>query len=386
MVIAELTQTAGSSAASIPVTSILLWTSFSLAYVILLAPLALYLTTGWAHRRSDFYDSFTEDAIKSYFHAFHPVLPQDPLKCKEQFKDYYMAQFGRSRFFWPAFLFAASALVLIFWEALSVADLITGIPIAPGKLPIMAVLATAGAVMWILYDAIKRWYALDITPADIYWWCFRLMIAVPMGYAMAAFVSAAMGNAVAFLLGVLPTGELLSLGRRLANRQFGGNNSESGQISELQTLCGVDARAAERFEAEAITTILQLAYVDPIRITIRTGFTYSYVVDCICQALLWIYVKSDGDKLRQSGLRSAYEVLDLYLDLNDEASKEKAGKVLAEAAAAIGSPPTSLANMLEQVALDPYTVFLYLSWSGTKIGDLTPDQKKLILGSGSQAT
>ena len=45
----------------------------------------------------------------------------------------------------------------------------------------------------------------------------------------------------------------------------------------------------ERYKDEGITTICGLAYADPIDLTIRTNFDFNYVVDCVSQALMWIY-------------------------------------------------------------------------------------------------
>ena len=67
---------------------------------------------------------------------------------------------------------------------------------------------------------------------------------------------------------------------------------------------------AERFKDEGVTTISGLAYADPIDLTIRTNFDFNYVVDCVSQALMWIYFgkKKDYAKLFPLSLRGAQEV------------------------------------------------------------------------------
>jgi hypothetical protein len=156
---------------------------------------------------------------------------------------------------------------------------------------------------------------------------------------------------------------------------MGFGDSQDNPVSELQSLQGIDLRKAEIFAAEGITTILQLGYCDPIRLTIRTGLSYSYVVDCTCQALLWIYVNKNISTLANGGLRSAYEVLALYLDLENPAEKQQADQVVREMAEAIKCPESSFRNLIAQVAEDPYTRFLYLSWSGITKEDLNGAQQ-----------
>jgi hypothetical protein len=170
----------------------------------------------------------------------------------------------------------------------------------------------------------------------------------------------------------------MSIARRIATQKLGFADSENREVSELQSLQGIDITKAEQFYAEDVTTILQLAYCDPIRLTIRTGLSYSFIVDCTCQALLWIYTEKDTAILRNSGLRSAYEVLDLGLSLEDPNEKESAEQVIRESAVALSRPESSLRNVFEQVATDPYTQFLYLSWSGVTKDQLSEKQNELL--------
>jgi len=268
--------------------------------------------------------------------------------------------------------------LLLSWIALSVPDLLLSGKVGDGGFPALAMTAVMGAYMWVLFDEITKWYRSDLSPADVYWWSFRFAIAVPMGYAMRDIFTPGLAMPLAFVLGAFPTAKLMSIARRVATRKMGFADSEDREISELQSLQGIDVIKAEQFSDEGITTILQLAYCDPIRLTIRTGLSYSYIVDCICQALLWIYTEKDTVMLRKNGLRSAYEVLYLCLDLSDLSKKQDAEQVIREAAKAINIPETSLKNVFMEVAEDPYTVFLFLSWSGMTNENFNDDQQKIL--------
>jgi len=53
----------------------------------------------------------------------------------------------------------------------------------------------------------------------------------------------------------------------------------------------------------------QLAYYDPVKLTMQTNIDYDYIVDCVSQALLFVYVGKDSlEKLTRQGIRGAYEM------------------------------------------------------------------------------
>jgi hypothetical protein len=91
-----------------------------------------------------------------------------------------------------------------------------------------------------------------------------------------------------------------------------------------------------------------------------------------------VYVEKDIEQLRKSGLRSAYEVLDLWLDLDVPEKKATALDVITQTATAMNRPTVLLNNILTQVALDPYTEFLYLSWSGLTAEDFNDEQRRTL--------
>jgi hypothetical protein len=354
------------------------WGAVALLFILILTPAIVFLGSGWHVRRRDIIEGFTDEAIQSYFSTFHPQVTLEKGVFREQFNKYYRSQFGRSRFILPLLLFTCLVGLALCWSALSMPDLLQFGKVSDGEFPTLAIIAVMGAYMWILFDEITKCYSNDLSPGDIYWWCFRLAIAVPMGYSIRGILKDDVAMPVAFLLGAFPTAQLMSIARRIATRKLGFADSENRDVSELQSLQGIDVPKAEQFAAEGITTILQLAYCDPIRLTIRTGLSYSYVVDCTCQALLWIYTEKDTVILRKSGLRSAYEVLDLWLNLEEPDEKERSEEVIRDTAQALSRPETSLRNVLKQVALDPYSLFLYLSWSGATKDQLNEKQRQIL--------
>src|SRR5579883_887435 len=151
-----------------------LWGAVSLLCIFLLLPTEEFLCSGWKRRRRDIVDGFSETAIQSYFCAFHPSeTGGKPDEWRKKFDQYYSAQYGRRRFLLPFLLMAGIAGLLFCWIGLSLPSLIETGSIGAGQFPILATLAVLGACMWILGDEITRWYCGNLSPADIYWWCFR---------------------------------------------------------------------------------------------------------------------------------------------------------------------------------------------------------------------
>lgn len=355
----------------------LIWIALVILYLLLLALPLMFLCIGWETRRRNIVNGLTESAMKSYFRAFHPQLQVNPDKVKEQFEVFYAHEIGRRRFLWPFLLLAALLGLIFFWAAPSIHDLLQYESVDSGKLPALAILAIAGAYMWVLFDAIRRWYSSSISPAEIYWWSFRLVIAIPMGYAVKDIFSEDFSPALVFLLGALPTAELMSMAKRVASQKLKFTEADGTEISELQKLQGVDIRAAETFTAEGVNTMLQLAYCDPIRLTVRSGFNYSYVVDCTCQALLRIYVEDEIETYRKYGLRTAFEVLNLWRALKNPDTEAEAQLFIGQIAQALGRSEEAVENILGEVAQDSYTQFLYLSWSGLTEADMSASDREV---------
>ena len=120
------------------------------------------------------------------------------------------------------------------------------------------------------------------------------------------------------MLGAFPTGTLFTIARRLASTQLGVADDPQGQGLELEQLQSISKTNAERFYDEGIATIVQLAYTDPIDLTIRTNFDFTYVVDCFSQALLWIYFTDKSKGLAMYSLRGAQEVSSLMNSLQPD--------------------------------------------------------------------
>jgi hypothetical protein len=241
----------------------------------------------------------------------------------------------------------------------------------------LATSALAGAFVWIISDEIDRLRRRDFTTSDVYYYIFRILLSIPFAWALASLdLGIVKGVPIAFFLGAFPTTTLFTGARRIVNKYTQlGDDPDSGKL-EIEKLQSVGKEIAERYKDEGVSSICQLAYADPVDLTIRTNFDFSYVCATIAQALLWLYLNEDQIKaVSIFSLRSSYEVRSLWADLHNKDAKIKADAdaTLKAIVAALQPPaapqqpnptitPESLSAMLYQVACDPYTIFLVNIW------------------------
>lgn len=134
---------------------------------------------------------------------------------------------------------------------------------------------------------------------------------------------------------------------------------------DLLRLDGVNKPLAERLANEDITSIVQLAYCDPIQLAMRSNLSFNAVVDLVSQALAWVYIGDKLAALRPLGIRGAYEIRQLIDQLvsNDANARDAANKIVPTVASTLGLDVERVWFVLRQVAYDPYTDFIYSTWS-----------------------
>jgi hypothetical protein len=131
-------------------------------------------------------------------------------------------------------------------------------------------------------------------------------------------------------------------------------------------LQGINKSIVERLSNEDITTITQIAYCDPVRVTMRSNLTFNFIIGCVNQSLAWLYLTEQLNTIRPFGIRGAVEIKCLMMDFDDEGtgadeigSRAKAIALMSQIAVAVKQSPEILEFAFRQIAEDPYTVFLY---------------------------
>jgi hypothetical protein len=228
--------------------------------------------------------------------------------------------------------------------------------------PWVTILAAAGAYTWILHDMISRVRQNDLVTSDINSATLRLLLAVPLAHALASNLQPPLSVAIGMFLGAFPSDTIMKFLRRQATEKLGmGDESNVSPKSQLEYLHNVNTAIAERFADEGTTMICQLAHCDPISLTMRCGMTFSFVTDCVSEALAWIYLPEGRmDAARSYGLRGASEIFDLVQDLSNESEHVRQGarKTLNGFASKIELDPDVVIGLLMQVADNPHTLFL----------------------------
>lgn len=343
---------------------------FVLAWCFILVPPIVYLLTAWRARHDHLMACFSDEAIKMYSKKFFGIDAGSETNFRERFSREFHRTFGRRHYIVPlVFLGLISGVglalvinVLLFWLNMKPECI---------NIPPLAVSAFLGAYSWITYDQLNRFRVRDYTRHDLYFYSYRFLLAVPLGWFIASIFDPHFKLLVAFFLGSFPTTTLFKIGRRFINQKMGQTlgvssiSDENGTKSELEQLQGINRPEAERFADEGITNNLQLAYCNPIQITIRTNFDFEYVIDCISQALLWLYIGkhagSNMEKLRLLGLRGAHEACALYFMLHSDREdvRKMATANLKEIVKILGTSEEAFEKTLVEVSEDPYTQFVF---------------------------
>ncbi len=348
---------------------IVAWLLGALLLLLLVAPTAIFLKVNWTRRCQEILSGVTSKkdiALKDYFNWFHQSFePGKP--PAERFALYYDSLYGRKHFLIPFAMFIVISAVLIFvcdsWfiQAIKYKMNISERPEA------VAVFAILGAFLWISVDHINKWWHSELSHRDLFLASLRMIMAVPIAFSLTRILGEGADAALptAFILGAFPLGALLSMFRKIGRQKLNVADAEERGGSELIKLQGIDAAMAERFAAENLTTICQLAYSDPIRMTIRTNLGFSYIVDLIAQALLMIYSGESYKKWLQLGLRGGFEVTNILdgLENGDPQEVTDSEQIIKELAGSLGISPSAVRNIMWEVANDPYMEFIYASWT-----------------------
>lgn len=349
-----------------------------------LIPVGHYLAFGWPARKRQIVSRLSNQSIGYYRMAF---CPESDFTDNSGFAKEYDKRYGRPLFTAPILLLALALLVLTYFCVLWV--LTHDWASAQEGTAKIAIFSLAGAYMWITYDLIFRARQNDIVTSDINRATLRLLISLPFGFAISAFAGVMTGStvtlstgALAFFVGAFPTDTVLKFMRRTAAvpLKLDADTSEDG-VQQLKKVDGITVPVAERFIDEGVKTLVQLAYADPIALSIRSGMDFSFVLICCSRAMVRSYFDDDQMKIVQKyGLRSGFEVKTLndillaYDELQEQAkakgepppspslTQAAAQRQLRAFANALTMDEDSTRFILDQIAEDPYTQFVWWMW------------------------
>ncbi|MCX7298418.1 MAG: hypothetical protein NTU64_16495 [Hyphomicrobiales bacterium] len=231
--------------------------------------------------------------------------------------------------------------------------------------PITAVSAAiAGGYTFVASDFIARVQRGSLSRADILRGALRMAVSIPVGLAFGQ-LNKDFAVFIAFGVGIFPLEALTTILRRVLDDKLKLQSDVDSVPDRVALLSGIDRPIAERLQDADITTVPQLAWCDPIQLTMRTNLSFEFVSDIVGQSLAWVYLRDKLAVLQAFGLRGAYEIYVLMDELNSRNASEKAKalKALKEAAEAVKMPMDGLRYAFYQIAEDTSTKFIYDSWS-----------------------
>jgi hypothetical protein len=240
------------------------------------------------------------------------------------------------------------------------------------RLPL--VMALWGAFVWSLYEILSRRKSGDLTPVELYEVAFRLVSAVPLGYASALLVPESVAAFMAFAVSALPLRDIRQIVRKQSLQKLSESPTSSSSLSSKgylgEALSGMGNDTLARLQELNIETVLDLAYADPIRLVIKTGVPIQLALSWIDQALLAVYVLELKPKFEKLGMPCALDICEFYtrncFDIATGQDKDwRNNQAVKDLSAKLDIPMENLVpQLLRSIFDDPHTQFLVRVWYG----------------------
>jgi hypothetical protein len=247
---------------------------------------------------------------------------------------------------------------------------LTGATDGIAKVPLEIVMAVAGAYSWSIFEIHGRTRSRDLTPEDLYDVSLRFLVAVPVGYAGSLLAVDKVSAAFAFVVTALPLRDMRLFMRQTFYKKYG--SVSDSRDAETQghlrvSLQGMGDETIARLQELNITTYLDLAYADPVRLMAQTGFSFREILTWIDQALLRVYAGPNTTKLWRLSLPCALDAWEYYQDHfhDPKTNKERPwqrDQAVADLAQALDLPVTSLPELFKRIYADPHVAFLAKLW------------------------
>ena len=132
---------------------------------------------------------------------------------------------------------------------------------------------------------------------------------------------------------------------------------------------GLSDQTLSRLSELRISTALDMAYCDPIKVMVQSGFSLPVIIDWVDQSLWALYAGELKSKINKLGIRCSLDVCEFVdLHLRDENGKKRGvlegdNKAAVEAMAkAMDSDPVLLKDLMFRIDVDPQVLVLRRLW------------------------
>lgn len=247
----------------------------------------------------------------------------------------------------------------------------------PARLPGPIIMALVGGYIWGVFQICARSRSSELSPDDLYEIDLGLLAAVPVGVAFSLVTADVYGlrSFMAFAASAFPLRDVQRLFRQYATRKAlessdsGDSTSRPAELHLGTTIEGLSDQTLARLSELRISTVLDMAYCDPIRVMVQTGFPLPVIIDWVDQSLWALYAGDLKSKIDKLGIRCSLDVCEFVdLHLRDDKGTKRtvvdgANKAALDALAqAMGSDAVLLQDLLFRIYCDPQVVVLRKLW------------------------
>ena len=248
----------------------------------------------------------------------------------------------------------------------------------PERMPLVVIMALAGGMVWTIQQVMTRIYDGELGPPDLQEIMVGLLAAVPIGYAF-SLVTEDLNQLrafMAFAAAAFPVRETARMIRQFATRRMLGSTEAAARRPTERHLGsaidGVSDEALARLAELRIVTALDIAYSDPVKIMVQTGFALPVIIDWMDQAIWALYIGDKKSELNRLGIRCSLDVAEFVdMRLRDDQGKRiespdelsPGDKAALDAVAAkMGENSRLVMDLFFRISNDPQVVVLRHLW------------------------
>ncbi len=240
------------------------------------------------------------------------------------------------------------------------------------RVPLETIAGLAGALIWGIYDVLRRFESVELSPVALHQVWLRMLVASVLAPILSKPFADPLKATVAFAVGAFPVKELLELvkGQARDRLKFSGSLQPAEQPT-LHRLQGLSESMIERLLAEGFESAEHLATADPIKLLMRTNIEWKTILDLIDQAILLDYFPDNAELLRPCGIRGAIELATIQEDLDseDNGARAQAQKLVLSIASVLKQDEACTRNAIRNAYEDVQVEFLWDLWGETADDD-----------------
>jgi GNAT superfamily N-acetyltransferase len=244
----------------------------------------------------------------------------------------------------------------------------------------VVLMALLGGYVWSFYQIISRAVDRELTPSDLYEITLGYIVSVPIGYVFSLLTDDLpnVRRVGAFVASAFPVRESNLLLRQYLMKKVG----EPGVAAAARTMTerslrtaiqGVSDSNLARLAELRIFTVLDMAYCDPIRVMVQTGFPLAVIIDWMDQSLWALYAGDFDGSFAKLGLRCSLDVcefVDTHMPkrgdtLPREPVTDNDREQLKVVADKLGSTPVLTQDLFLRIYLDPQVQTIRGLWYAT---------------------